>query len=79
MQLARDIAQQYQQQGSLIRQQWTQAGNPAPDREALRELMLHVGFESRLEESALPAWRERLAALSNQRYNPKHEGPGGPK
>jgi hypothetical protein len=33
--------------------------------------MLHVGFESRVDEAGLSCWREKLVALSNQRYNPK--------
>lgn len=33
--------------------------------------MLHIGFETYIEEHIQETWRIKLAALSNQRYNPK--------
>lgn len=71
MQLGLDLGGSYQKQLALILREWGQLELTGSDDERLRELMLHVGFESQVEESSVICWHQKLAAFSNQRYNPK--------
>lgn len=70
-----DIGQGYQQQKELIEKLWAKntgaifEGNE--NEEDLKEYMLHVGFETHIEQEKQDAWRLKMVAVSNQRYNPR--------